>query len=120
MVNSPKEVFKSQNLSHIPEDTAFLMLNALWFEPEGGQARYAEYMRATAPLLAKVGGSAETMAAPLPALYGDFDADLVFFVRYPNKQAFMSMITSTDYRAIAHLREEAITRSLLVPCLATQ
>lgn len=117
MSSEPKETFEKQNLAHLPDDEAFYMFNALWLAPEGGRARYKEYLKATAPLLERVGGSAENISVPLPALYGHFDADLVFFVRYPNKQAFMALITSPDYKAIAHLREQAITKSLLIPCL---
>ena len=101
----------------LPDDTPFLMLNALWFKPEGGAEMYRQYMKAAFPFTEKYGASAENISTPQGDLFGDFDADLVFFVRWPDKQAFLNLISDPDYRKVARLRENAITKSYLVPCL---
>ena len=41
--------------------------------------------------------------------------DLVALVEYPTRQAFLDMIGSAEYLAIAHLRTEALERAELHP-----
>ncbi len=94
----------------------FLMLNALWFKEDGGWEMYQEYMIAGASLLEKYGGKPRSGGAPRQAIIGEFDADLVFFVEYPNWQAFIDFTRSDEYQKISHLRENAITKSLLIRC----
>jgi uncharacterized protein (DUF1330 family) len=93
------------------------MFNALWFRPDGGAERYAEYGAAVLPILAGVG--AELLYPFLRverALEGGLDPDLVGFVRYPSWEAFTAMWQSDAYQAIAQLREEAITKAILTQC----
>lgn len=97
------------------EDAQVVMLNLLSFQPEGGRERYEEYGEAVAPLLAKAGGRVVSMGAPAPPLLGDEGWDLVVLVEYPTRQAFLDMIGSTEYQAIAHLRTEALSRGELHP-----
>jgi uncharacterized protein (DUF1330 family) len=92
-----------------------VMLNLLAFESEGGEERYAEYGAAVAPLLEKVGGRIVFAGRPAPALLGEDSWDLVALVEYPSRQAFLDMVGSEEYRAIAHLRTEALTRGELHP-----
>ena len=105
-----------EQLAHLPNDKPFLMLNALWYKPDGGRAMYTQYLKAAQLFVEQTGAKAVNIAVPGVALIGEFDADLVFFVEYPNKQAFLDLINNPDYQAVAHLREEAIIKSLLVPC----
>jgi uncharacterized protein (DUF1330 family) len=94
---------------------AVVMLNLLAFELEGGWDRYAEYAAAVAPLLEKVGGRIVFAGQPAPALLGQESWDLVALVEYPSRQAFLDMVGSEEYRDIAHLRTEALTRGELHP-----
>jgi uncharacterized protein (DUF1330 family) len=96
-------------------DGPVLMLNLLAFKPDGGAERYAEYTAAVAPLLEGVGGRIVFAGEARPALIGGGDWDVVALVEYPTRQAFMDMITSADYQAIAHLRTEALADSALQP-----
>lgn len=89
------------------------MLNLLQFRPDGGAERYAEYGEAVAPLLADVGGEPVFAGRPSESLIGDGEWDLMVLVSYPNRQAFLEMISSTAYQAIEHLRTEALLRSEL-------
>ena len=91
------------------------MLNLLKFLPDGGAERYAEYGAAVAPLLDGVGGRVIHAGQPATALIGPADWDLVLLVQYPNNGAFMEMVNSPEYGAIAHLRTEALQRSELHP-----
>jgi uncharacterized protein (DUF1330 family) len=92
-----------------------VMLNLLAFKPEGGRKRYEEYGAAVAPLLEEAGGRIAFLGEPAPALLGEGSWDLVVLVEYPTRQAFLDMIGSAGYRAIGHLRTEALTKGELHP-----
>jgi uncharacterized protein (DUF1330 family) len=92
-----------------------VMLNLLAFQPEGGRERYEEYGAAVAPLLEKAGGRIVFLGEPAPPLLGEGPWDLVALVEYPTRQAFLDMVGSTEYRAVEHLRSEALTRGELYP-----
>jgi uncharacterized protein (DUF1330 family) len=89
------------------------MLNLLEFRPDGGAERYAEYGEAVAPLLARAGGRAVFAGRPAESLIGEGTWDLMLLVSYPSRQAFLDMISSSEYQAIEHLRTEALRRSEL-------
>jgi len=91
------------------------MLNLLAFKPDGGRERYLEYGVAVAPLLEKAGGRLAFQGPAAPALLGDHSWDLVLLVEYPTRQAFLEMIQSPEYQAIAHLRTEALAKGELHP-----
>ena len=98
------------------DDKPFLMLNALWFKPEGGAKSYRKYMAAVAPILERFGGKPVTGGIPQKGVIGEFDADFVFFVEYPSWQTFLNFIADPEYQKISHFREDAITKSLLIKC----
>jgi uncharacterized protein (DUF1330 family) len=89
------------------------MLNLLEFLPDGGAERYAEYGTAVAPILESVGGRPVFAARPAEDLIGEGRWDLMVVVEYPTRQAFLDMVSSSEYQAIAHLRTEALRRSEL-------
>lgn len=91
------------------------MLNLLAFKPDGGRERYLEYGAAVTPLLEKAGGRVVFQGAASPALLGEESWDLALLVEYPTRQAFLEMIQSPEYQAIAHLRTEALTKGELHP-----
>lgn len=97
------------------EDSAVTMLNLLEFKAEGGRERYAEYGAAVAPLLEKAGARVVFAGDAGPALLGEGSWDMVLLVEYPDRGAFLEMIGSDDYQAIAHLRTEALARGELHP-----
>lgn len=97
------------------DGTPVVMLNLLAFRPEGGRERYEEYGAAVAPLLEKVGGRIVWFGAPAGPLLGDGSWDLVVLVEYPTRQAFLDMVGSEKYRAIEHLRSEALVKGELHP-----
>jgi uncharacterized protein (DUF1330 family) len=91
------------------------MLNLLAFRPDGGRERYAEYGAAVLPLLEGVGGRVVFQGAAAPAVIGTESWDLVLLVEYPTRGAFLEMIGSAEYLAIASLRTEALARGELHP-----
>jgi uncharacterized protein (DUF1330 family) len=91
-----------------------VMLNLLRFAP-GGRARYAEYLRATAPFLAKVGGELVYAGEGATALVAEAGQawDAVLLVRYPSRAAFAAMVADPDYQGVTHLRSEALAEAVL-------
>jgi uncharacterized protein (DUF1330 family) len=97
------------------EGSPVVMLNLLRFKPDGGRERYEEYGAAVAPLLAKAGGRVAFGGDPATVLLGERSWDLVLLVEYPTRGAFLEMIGSEEYQAIAHLRTAALTEGELHP-----
>lgn len=98
-------------------DEKIYMLNALWFKADGGRETYQEYIKLASPFIEAVGGKKLDAFKTDKALIGDFDADLVFFVEYPNWQAFKIFVSNEDYQKNAvPVREKALDNSLLVRC----
>lgn len=97
------------------EEKPVTMLNLLRFKPDGGRERYAEYGAAVAPLLDSIGGRIVFVGESAPPLLGGDSWDLVALVEYPTRQAFLEMVGSSEYQAIAHLRTEALTAGELHP-----
>lgn len=91
------------------------MLNLLRFKPDGGRERYAEYGAAVAPLLNGVGGRIVFVGETATPLLGGDSWDLVALVEYPTRQAFLEMVGSSEYQAIAHLRTKALDAGELHP-----
>ena len=91
-----------------------VMLNLLRFA-EGGRARYAEYARATAPFLAKVGGEVVYFGSGGQALVAEAGQawDAVPLVRYPSRTAFSRMVADPEYQAITSLRSGALVEAVL-------
>jgi uncharacterized protein (DUF1330 family) len=96
-------------------DGPVTMLNLLRFKPDGGRELYAEYGAAVAPLLEQVGGRVVYAGVAAPVLIGEDSWDLMALVEYPTRQAFLDMVGSPEYVAIAHLRSEALERGELHP-----
>ena len=106
--------FQAISAQESATDESFFMFNALWFKEDGGAAKYTEYLQAAGPFVAKHGGKSDDSYIPEGAIIGEFDADLVFMVEWPNFQAFTNLVQDPKYQAISHLREEAIRDSLLI------
>jgi uncharacterized protein (DUF1330 family) len=92
-----------------------VMLNLLDFKPDGGAERYLEYAEAIEPMLERAGARVLFAGQGNPALIGPSKWDLVALVEYPTRRAFLDMIGSAEYQAIAHLRTEALERTELHP-----
>jgi uncharacterized protein (DUF1330 family) len=102
--------------SRSDDDGPIVMLNLLAMKPDGGFEKYGEYGVAVAPLLEKAGGRVLFSGTGGSALIGsDQDWDLVLLVQYPSRAAFLGMLGSPEYQAIAHLRTDALDASELRP-----
>jgi len=98
------------------KDQRVYMLNVLWFKPGGGSERYKDYLKAANSFEREVGARKMKSFVPTESIVGDFDADLIFFVEYPNLQAFKDLMGNEDYQTIVQLSDDAIEKSLLIRC----
>jgi uncharacterized protein (DUF1330 family) len=91
-----------------------VMLNLLRFV-EGGQASYAEYARAVAPFLARVGGELLYVGVGSTVLVAEAGQswDAVLLARYPSRAAFAQMVADPEYQTITHLRTRALHEAVL-------
>lgn len=97
-------------------DGPIYAFNALWFKPDGGAERYDEYLRAAEPNVHKHGTLFTPRYVPIEPVIGDFTPDLMFVAQWPNREALREARTSDEYKAIEHLREEALSDSALTVC----
>ncbi|GAA6138831.1 hypothetical protein NBRC116583_25780 [Arenicella sp. 4NH20-0111] len=98
------------------KDERVYMLNVLWFREDGGEERFQDYWKLAFPMIESVGGRKLKSFEPQRALEGDFDADLIFFVEYPNFEAFKKFANSPEHHNLAFMKKEAVENSLLVRC----
>lgn len=116
-------------LVDMPDDgSPIVMLNLLRYRaladyaanpgeaPCSGREAYGRYAKAVASCLESVGASIVSAGAALATVIGPPDErwDDVLLVRYPSRAAFLGMIASEGYRAIAHHRTAAVEDSRLV------
>ena len=111
-----------------PAETPVVMLNLLRFseqasypaddaaEPCSGAEAYARYGEAIAPLLAARKAELIWQGKQAAMLIGPQDKDwhLAAMVRYPSAAAFLDMVSSQDYQAIAGHRNAALEDSRLI------
>ena len=55
------------------------------------------------------------MGDGLTAVISAEEIDRMILVRYPSPEMFLEMVTSAEYRAIAHKRTDSIELGLLFP-----
>jgi uncharacterized protein (DUF1330 family) len=95
-----------------------VMLNLLRFRPNGGRESYQRYAEALGPAInPRYGLQVEYLGDGERALVAEDGQawDMVVLVRYPSRQAFTDMIRDPEYRAVSHLRSEALVESVLQP-----
>ena len=95
-----------------------VMLNLLRFSPDGGRESYQRYAEALrGGISARYGVQVEYLGEGGRALVAEDGQawDMVALVRYPDRKAFVSMIRDPEYRAITHLRSQALVESVLQP-----
>ncbi|MFZ2309350.1 MAG: DUF1330 domain-containing protein [Rhodoferax sp.] len=124
-IDPTRESFK-QLFEKVPAQGPVVMLNLLAFHAVAtdgkrtGRQAYADYSKAVAPLLARVGGRVQWFADAHHALIAPPGEswDEVLLVEYPSREAFVSMIQSQDYAAIVHHRTAALRDSRLIATTA--
>jgi uncharacterized protein (DUF1330 family) len=99
-----------------------VMLNLLKYSSGGGDGgggaeRYAKYASEVVRMVEDRGGRMVWMGRPDQVLIGDVDADdwdAVALVSYPNRTAFIDMISQPDYLEAHEHREGGLERTVLL------
>ncbi len=84
---------------------------------DGGRDKYLQYSFAAQPIVRRFGGEilyAGSCAEPLLAPAGQ-GWDGVVVVRYPSRTAYVQFHQSPEYRAVEHLRAQALREAMMLP-----
>lgn len=103
-----------------------VMLNLLKFraaaegEQGSGADAYRRYGEGAAKMVEAQGGKILWYGRAEQVLIGepDDDWDAVALVEYPNRQAFIEMVTAPSYGEVHRHREAGLERSVLLACKA--
>lgn len=112
----------------MPAATPILMLNLLRYReqadypadsgqpPCSGREAYARYSRTALAKVRGVGGEVEILASAHATLIAPEGErwDSILLVRYPSKEAFLSMLADPEYRAATVHRTAALADSRLI------
>ena len=115
-------------LQDFPADKPVVMLNLLRFaaqanfkdadaaEPCSGFESFIQYGAAVSQMIEACGGEVVWQGRQAAMLIGPDDKqwDLAALVRYPSAAAFVGMISSADYQAVAFYRSAALMDSRLI------
>lgn len=100
-----------------PDATVVVMLNLIKFKPDGGRARYFEYLEMAKPILARFGAKILVGGDGLPVLTSGQDQgwDAAVLVQYPRRSAFKDMVDDPEYQVAFKVGAEAIADIVLQP-----
>tara|TARA_R110002072_G_scaffold177404_1_gene333358 strand:+ start:665 stop:1075 length:411 start_codon:yes stop_codon:yes gene_type:complete len=115
-------------LHDYPADKPVIMLNLLRFAPQAnfkaaedaepcsGMEAFMRYGEGISPMIEQAGGTVIWQGRQAAMLIGPSDKnwELVVLVRYPSANAFINMISSDAYQAIAFWRSAALADSRLI------
>jgi uncharacterized protein (DUF1330 family) len=93
-------------------DGPVVIVNLQKFREPGGSEAFGEYGRSIGPLMEQVGAEPIFAASAGPSLAGP-EWDLVVLVRFPDIDAFTTLIGSDTYQQVAGpIRESALERTV--------
>ena len=109
-------------VNNYPAGQPLVMLNILKFKTrsgqgdESGEAAYNRYGRNVQPVLEKAGAKVIWAGQVNQVVIGDQSQqpDRILLVEYPSKAAFLKMVSSEAYQAVAHDRLIALEYGGLV------
>lgn len=113
-----------QRLLDSSDDGPVVMINLLRYAEQAsdgsgrtGREAYGDYGAAVIPMVFALGGSIELMGEVAPSFIAPADEewDDVVLIRYPNRAAFVGMISSPEYQAVMHHRTAGLADSRLFP-----
>ena len=91
------------------------MLNLLKFKEGGGALEYATYSGLARQIIEDVGGRVVYAGRVDQLLVGETgDWDMIALVKYPNRKAFLEMVSRPDYVQAAEHREAGLEQTVLM------
>ena len=92
-----------------------VMLNLLKFKEGGGALEYATYGAVARKLIEEVGGRVLYSGRVDQLLVGETeDWDAIALAEYPNRKAFLEMVSRSDYVQAAEHREAGLEQTVLM------
>ena len=117
--------FTPEQLAALAVDEAagpVVMLNLVQYRRPNGRDEYLTYSRGFIPLLKRCGGTILWAGDITGVALGDdaTDAwDYAVLVQYPDRQAFVDVMTSAEYAAINPHRLAGLARHVILPVTET-
>jgi uncharacterized protein (DUF1330 family) len=117
--------FTPEQLAAIAADTrdgAVVMLNLVKYRQPDGRDEYLVYSRGFIPLLKRCGGTILWAGDVTGVALGDDaadDWDYAVLVQYPDRRAFVDVMSSDDYAAINVHRRAGLSRHVILPVSET-
>jgi uncharacterized protein (DUF1330 family) len=76
--------------------------------------QYQEYVKRVAPIIARYGGEYVIRSDRVTAVSGSLNAKRVILIRFENKEDISTCFHSSEYREIAHLREQSTESKAMI------
>jgi uncharacterized protein (DUF1330 family) len=117
--------FTPEQLAAIAADTrdgAVVMLNLVKYRQPDGREEYLVYSRGFIPLLKRCGGTILWAGDVTDVALGDDaadDWDYAVLVQYPDRRAFVDVMSSDEYAAINVHRRAGLSRHVILPVSET-
>ena len=113
-----------EQLAQAPDDGPVVMLNLLKFKASAsdgsgsGASSYGRYGDAAVKMIEERGGKVLWAGRGQQVLIGEpsEDWDQVLLVEYPNRKAFIDMVTTPEYNEAHKHRESGLERTVVVAC----
>jgi uncharacterized protein (DUF1330 family) len=102
-----------KSLADNPSSGPVVMLNLLKFKRGGGSKAYARYSDAFQEVLLRNGGRFLYLGRAAEMLVGDDTWDAVALVEYPSRKVFLEIVSSPEYEALSHHRDEGLEKTVL-------
>ncbi|MBL4673222.1 MAG: DUF1330 domain-containing protein [Arenicella sp.] len=110
---------------NLPRNTPIMMLNLIELNEQAnykdgraatGAEAYKNYGKESGPIFASVSGTILWRGEPECVLIGPAEEhwDIAFIAHYPTADAFLKMVTNTEYQAILFHRQAAVKSSRLI------
>ena len=99
-----------------------VMLNLLKFAASGGAKEYGAYGDSASKMVRAPGGRIIYIGRCDQVLIGDDAAnvwDAIAVVEYPNRQAFIDMVSKPDYQKASEHRDAGLERTVLIATTPT-
>ena len=81
------------------DDEPIIQVGLLWFEPDGGEQLYREYLAASRPIVERHLGRSfvADSYARLAMLRGELDPDAISINEFPSASAITALLQDPDY-----------------------
>ena len=109
------DTFKAFAAAAERDEGPVVMLNLLKFKAGGGALEYATYAASATKMIEEAGGHVIYSGRVDQILVGETgDWDMIALVEYPNRKAFLEMVSRPDYLQAAEHREAGLEQTVLM------